>query len=75
MIVAGVSSAPLGGIGRIGSIGGVVSTPVVSTPIVSRHISPVVGHVGVAPGAYFGLHPEKGPFSHPKTPIWGYDCS
>ena len=76
MIVAGVSSAPLGGvgsiggvgrlggvgsiggvgriggIGRLGGVGGVVSTPVVSTPVVSRHISPVVGHVGVAPVAY-----------------------
>ena len=58
MIVAGVSSAPLGGVGsiggvgRLGGVGGVVSTPVVSTPVVSRHISPVVGHVGVAPVAY-----------------------
>merc|ERR1712168_1746244 len=56
--IGGIGS--IGGVGRIGGIGsvggvvgtGVVSTPVVSTPVVSSHISPVVGHVGVAPVAY-----------------------
>jgi len=48
--IGGIGS--IGGVGRIGGVRGVVSTPVVSTPVVSRHISPVVGHVGVAPVAY-----------------------